>query len=322
MSRAQQANDRAAAFIIAQEDGNWNNASQAQLGAWLAESDGNKAAYWRLKHSWREADRISALGHGRADPGQESRPARRRWWVWASVAASIVIAIGGVYEQWPQMESPSQQIAGYQTAVGGLKDVTLSDGSHIQLNTASRVRTSLTAHRREAWLESGEAFFEVAHRSGAPFVVHAGDHQVTVLGTKFSLRREGKNLKVAVLEGRVRVDELKDGRPVRSAVIEGGDIAIAEDSALFVTSRSGQAVENALAWRQGMLEFNQAPLSEVAAEFNRYNKRQIVVTDPDAAGFRIGGMFPASNPDAFVRLLHDAYGLQVVTTDSEIKISS
>src|SRR3546814_6644836 len=51
-----------------------------------------------------------------------------------------------------------------------------------------------------------------------------------------------------------------------------------------------------------MLKFDQAPLSEVATEFNRYNRRQIVVTDPAAAAIRIGGTFQASNVDAFARL--------------------
>jgi len=213
-------------------------------------------------------------------------------------------------------------MAGYETPVGGRKNVALSDGTHIQLNTASRVRTSVTAKRREVWLESGEAFFEVAHRAGAPFVVHVGDRQVTVLGTKFSVRRDGNKVKVVVLEGRVRVDELEDKRPVRSAVIVGGDIALAQNDAMLVTSRSPQAVENALAWRPGMLEFNQAPLSEVAAEFNRYNRTQMFVTDADAGSFRIGGIFPASDPDAFVRLLRDAYGMKVVKTDNMIEISS
>jgi len=71
-----------------------------------------------------------------------------------------------------------------------------------------------------------------------------------------------------------------------------------------------------------MLSFDQDPLSEVAAEFNRYNRQQLVVIDADAASIRIGGIFPASKPVDFVRLLRDAYGLQVEETANSIRISS
>lgn len=324
MSRAQQATDRAAEFIIAQEDGEWDDASQAQLGAWLAACDGNKAAYWRIKHSWRKADRIGALGPARTPARTAAwRTEGRGWWAFAAMAASIAVVIGAVFEPWRTPAAPSAaQIAQYETPVGGRKIVALSDGTQIQLNTASRVRSAVNAERREVWLDSGEAFFEVVPRDGAPFVVYAGDRRITVLGTKFSVRRDGDKVEVAVLEGRVRVEKLEGDRPVRSAVIVGGDIALAEHAAMLVTTGSAQSVENALAWRQGMLEFDQTPLSDVAAEFNRYNVTQMIVTDPDARRFRIGGMFPASDPEAFVRLLRDAYGMQVVKTGEEIKISS
>ena len=80
-------------------------------------------------------------------------------------------------------------------------------------------------------------------------------------------------------------------------------------------------MEDALAWRGGMLKFDQAPLSEVAAEFNRYNRRRIVVTDPAVAAIPIGGAFQASNVEAFTRLLRDAYHLRITTKSDEITIS-
>ena len=70
-----------------------------------------------------------------------------------------------------------------------------------------------------------------------------------------------------------------------------------------------------------MLTFNLIPLSEVAAEFNRYNRTQLSV-DPSAADIPIGGTFQASNVDAFARLLHDAYGLKTEQDGDRIKIST
>lgn len=325
MSRAEQASDRAAAFIIAQEDGAWTAAHQTELDEWLAQGDGNKAAYWRMKHSWREADRIGALGRGVSEP--DGRAISRPAWQWripAAIAASIVAMVGAGY-MWlsqPQASAPIAAIA-YDTPVGGRKIVNLADGSRVQLNTASVVRTAVTENEREVWLDKGEAFFEVKH-DGRPFVVHAGNRRITVLGTKFSVRRDGEKVTVSVVEGRVRIDDA--AAPVAasasSATITGGVVAISQGDATLVTQRSEERVEKALAWREGMLSFDQASLSDVAAEFSRYNAKPLIVTDRDAASIRIGGMFPASRPDAFIRLLRDAYGLKVEETPDAIKISS
>lgn len=325
MSRAHLASDRAAQWIIAQEDGEWTEADQAKFDAWLVESEGNKAAYWRLKHSWREADRIGALGRGVADQVEPlPRYRKQRRWLASAIAASIVAVVGTTYLTLQTLAEPKPMVAAaeYATAVGGRRTVAFPDGSRIQLNTASLVRASVTPERREVWLDRGEAFFEVARDEDRPFVVHAGNRQITVLGTKFAVRRDGDKVTVTVLEGRVRVDELTDNRAVRSAVIGGGDIALAQGQATLVTTRSEERVTDALAWRSGMLRFNQASLSEVAMEFNRYNAKKLVVTDAQASNIRIGGMFPASNPEAFVRLLRDAYGLTLKETPTTIEISS
>lgn len=326
MSRAEFAADRAARWVLAQEEESWSEADQAEFEDWLAESDGNRTAYLRLRHSWREADRISALSrsHPESVERREYRPSSR-WYVPAALAASIVLAFGGTYLYRPEMLQPAtQQIVGdsYATRVGSRKIIALSDGSKVELNTASKVRTAVLPKSREVWLDQGEAFFEVAHKDRQPFIVHAGNRQITVLGTKFSVRRDGDKVTVSVLEGRVQVDEIEQGEAVRSSVIGGGDIAIARGPATLVASRSEQKVKDALSWRQGMLTFDDSNLGEIAAEFNRYNVKKLVIAAPQAATLRIGGMFPSNDPDAFVRLLRDAYGLKVAETPTEVRISN
>lgn len=332
MSRAQIANDRAADWIIRRESEGWSRADQAELDAWLAEADGNKAAYWRLKHSWREADRIGALGPvtGRAADENDGFLTRWRNWKPLAIAASVMLMVGagsGILffgasrpQQPTQLANAAPSAAKtFETPVGGHRIIPLEDGSKVELNTASSVRTSVTAEARQVWLDKGEAYFEVAHLSGRPFVVHAGSRTITVLGTKFSVRRDADRVTVSVVEGRVRVADSKDISP--ATVIRGGDIAIAQGPATLFTAKAQERVENALSWRQGVLSFDQSPLSEVAAEFNRYNAKPIIVKDGAAGAMRIGGAFPASDPEAFVRLLRDAYGLRVENREDAVIIS-
>jgi transmembrane sensor len=329
MSRAGEASDRAVQFIIAREEEGWTEADQAELEAWLAASDGNRAAYWRLKHSWDQADRIIALGYSSAadDAGatsDSSESGRAPWLIPAAAAAAFAafaVTGYGLSDGWRE-RAPLVATRQFATPTGARKVIELTDGSRVELNTASRVRAAVTDERREFWLDQGEAYFQVTRRGGQPFIVHAGSRKVTVLGTRFSVRRAGDEVSVAVLEGRVRVDQLDGTRSVGSTIVGGGDIARMSGSATLVISRSEQRIANSLAWREGMLHFDQMRLADVAAEFNRYNPRPIVVTDARTGDMRIGGMFPATDPDAFARLLRDAYGLKVEDRPEAIRISS
>lgn len=323
-----QIEEQAARWLMRRDEPEWSAADQAGLDAWLAQSMAHKAAYWRLEHGWRQADRIGSLGDA-VDPAL--RPFRGTWirraWQPVAIAASVAlifVAVGSQF-RWPGQQGPvevahSQTIT---TAVGGRKFVPLDDGSRIELNTATMLRASVTPENREVWLDQGEAYFEVRHSDTIPFVVHAGPRTITVLGTKFSVRRDGNRVTVSVVEGRVRVEgTVSRGQPGAgsSSIITTGDVAITEGSSTLVAAKSPERVANTLAWREGMLTFDQVTLGEAAAEFNRYNPRKIVIDDPEVASIRIGGTFRASNIDAFVRLLHDAYGLEISVSGDEVKI--
>lgn len=320
MSRAQEASDAAAAWIIRREHADWNDADQTMLDAWLTEADGNKAAYWRLRHSWREADRIGSLGVRPDERLQRHRP----WWP-AALAASLALAIGlgTVGLAWRSHDRPTP-LARYDTPLGARRSVALADGSRVELNTKTAVRAAVSRSRREVWLDDGEAFFEIARDPAHPFVVHAGAKTVTVLGTRFSVRREAGKVTVAVLHGRVRVDDAQEpgAAPASSATLTDGAFAISQGSSMLVTQRSEQKVEKRLAWRDGILAFDETPLEDAAAEFNRYNSLKIIVADRQAASIRVGGSFRASNVEAFSRLLRDAYGLKISRDGDTVKISS
>lgn len=319
MSRHQAIEDQALDWLIRRDEPDWSDGDQAELDEWLAESMANRAAWLRAEHGWAQADRVRSLG----DWG-EVRPSgyRRPRWLSAAIAASLLLAIGiGGYSLMPEFGNrPETQQARFDTPVGGHKIISLADGSRIELNTESVVRAAVDEKSRDVWLDSGEAYFEVKHRDGEPFVVHAGSRTITVLGTKFSVRRDKDRVTVNVIEGRVRVDD-GQGRDTSAAIITAGDTAIARAGSTLIAPKSEERVEGALAWRDGMLTFNLIPLSDVAAEFNRYNRAQLSV-DPSAAGIPIGGTFQASNVEAFVRLLHDAYGLKTEQDGDRIRISN
>ena len=325
MSDARHIEEQAAQWLLRSEQPDWSEEQDARLREWLDQSYSHKAAFWRLEHGWRKADRLGALGGGAAVPAQRV-PAFANWQR-VAIAASIALMIVLV----PTYFIASRDISGggqqtaeqqFSTALGARKTVALADGSKVELNTATIGRALVNDRQREFWLDRGEAYFDIVHDAARPFVIYAGTRTVTVLGTKFSVRRDGDRVTVNVIQGRVKVD-LGPSRPDGpSTTIGVGDTAVADGDSTIVASRSLEQVERAMSWRQGMLTFDNATLADAAAEFNRYNARKIEILDEQAAQTRIGGTFEANNVDAFARLLREAYGVKVEVDPGAVKISA
>lgn len=312
MSNAAHIDEVAARWLLRREAEDWSGDDQAALDAWIEADPLHRMAYWRLEHGWSQADRLSALRTPR-EPRVSSRAVSlwRRAAVLGALAACLVAAIVAPFVGQLGRDT-------YATEIGGHEAVPLADGTRVELNTQTRLRAAVSDKARDVWLDRGEAYFEVAHDAGRPFVVHVGRRQVTVLGTKFSVRRESDRIEVDVVEGRVRVSA---GEATPPPVLTRGDRLIAEGRSTLVT-QDGDRVANALVWRKGLVSFDQSTLAAAAAEFNRYNRKKLVIDDPTAAAMRIGGSFEAENVEAFARLLQEAYGLKVEDDGDKLKISS
>ena len=296
---------------------NWTDSDQAALDTWLAESSSHLLAYWRLEAAWDRTHRLAALRSPmRNQSGQGGKSAKPNIVKIAAalVAVSTLVSLGALYSS-----KPTEKV--FATTTGGHKIVTLADGSSVELNTNTVLHLSANAEGRSATLEQGEAYFQIKHDTARPFVVTAGDHRVTDLGTKFVVRKNIGSIKIALLEGRARVDGIGPLAHSASATLTPGDVAIATDETLAVTKKPQRQLANDLAWRRGLLVFNNTPLADVVAELNRYNATKLAVADPNTAKIEIGGTFPASDMAAFIRVAHELLGLRVESRGNEMVVS-
>tara|TARA_A100001391_G_scaffold158618_3_gene117094 strand:+ start:1405 stop:2379 length:975 start_codon:yes stop_codon:yes gene_type:complete len=323
MRRQASIENQALDWLVKRQRPEWASDDQDDLDAWLNESIAHKAAFWRAEYGWQQTDRLQSLGLKTGLVAARSQ-ARFRWIHFAAAASLVAfLAIGGFASRPDLANQPHtivQQVQ-HQTAIGGREEFELPDGSRVELNTSTTVRAAVSEARREVWLDSGEAFFDVVHDPDRPFIVHAGGKTITVLGTKFSVRRDESHTIVSVLEGRVRIDELA-GPSHKVTIVEDGGTAYSRNSSILLAAKSAKRVRNSLAWREGELSFEQAPLSEVVSEFNRYNETKLLVSDNNAANILIGGSFKTSSTDSFVRLLRDAYGLNIQREGDTVRIST
>ncbi len=278
-----------------------------------------------------------------AVPGNP-RPFTRRWMPMA-MAASIMFVLLGSGALFNQPLDWLQQSPVYQTALGENKTYVLEDGSTIVLDTQTRLSIDFSAATRRIVLESGQARFDVAHDKSRPFVVEAGSGRITALGTAFIVKKADKNtsgseILVTLLEGKVAVAQEKAPDPATALLQESTASHPAEDKfapAPTVTLEAGQQVayspsgisakaevdlEQATAWQEGRLVFEDHSLAEVLADLNRYSSTKILLGNSKLDDIRITGVFKTGDNKKVVQTLttyfniratNDNYGNLILT---------
>jgi len=313
MSAAENIRAEAAAWLVKRAE-SWSEADQAALDSWIAQSPAHRVAYLRLDAAWSSADRLAALR-----PVQEAQAPKRLLPLLMRVAAVVAIAsVLGIAAMRAFTPAPDRVFA---TKIGGRETVSFADGSKIELNTSTVLRTRMTTRAREVWLDRGEAYFEIKHDPAHPFTVMVEGHRVTDLGTKFYIRRDGARVEVGLVEGRARVEQHSMLMPSQSALLAPGDVVRATGDSMSMEKESADELSSALAWRRGMLVFHRAPLGEVAAEYNRYNRVKIVIASADVARRPITATVPVNDLAAFARMAENFFGLHVTRNGDEIVVT-
>ena len=308
---------RAVEWIERRHFGPWSPQDEESLEAWLSQSLHHRVAFDRLDLGWQRTERLAALRLSQTPSGAEPTTRRFPWRAIGTVSSAIVLA--AVVAGWFFL-SADQKLT-YATSIGGREVVRLIDGSQIELNTDTKIRVSERADGRKIWLDHGEAYFQIVHDAARPLTVDVGDERITDLGTKFLLRKDDGRLKIAVAEGGVRLERGRDVPRQKAIVLRTGDIAIATPSGVLINKAPESTLMNDLAWRTGILIFHHSRLADVAAEFNRYNHKQIVIADPAVANFEIGGTFPTTDVDGFAAVSRDVLRLHVQTNNGAVWIS-
>ncbi len=260
-----------------------------------------------------------------------AEPPRRRWLLPAAIAAALSLIAVAAGAWFTMQRSVWQEFA---TDYGGFEKVVLDDGSVVHLNTNSAMRVRIAADHRQVVLDRGEALFKVAHDPNRPFDVEAAGTTVRAVGTEFSVRVRaaneaqsggGTDVEVLVKEGRVAIDppkrELERAAvlPSSTSTLSAGETVTITSNHVHVEKVAEADVSRKLSWTEGRLWFERQRLADVVAEFNRYNRRQMVIADPAIADLRIGGGFEATDPESFVAALERTLGVRAFpSTDPDV----
>lgn len=302
--------DDAAALWAARADaGDLDGAQSAALETWLAGDIRRLGAYARARAVLASADRAAALkGLDTSDRGRAPVQISRRRLAWGAGALAASVA-GGVLV-WREAGKDR-----FSTRIGEMRVVTLSDGSTVTLNTASRMVVEISERSREIALLAGEAIFDVAYDANRPFIVRVGEVVIRAIETSVAVRRLNDAApEILVREGSVEV--LRGG---------GAALRVAAHERIVASTPAPSEITNAqiereLAWRDGRLAFEGETLAQAAQEFARYSQIRLVFEDPSIGNEEVTGLFVSTDPVGFAHAVATAFNLEAETREGEVRL--
>lgn len=328
-NREEEIFDQASLWIAKMSRG-LNADETEQLQGWLGEQR-NREVLFKMAAIWDKMDHLQSLAgifqfpepEPKVEPqtaapspkSSQPRPQSKRarfsaLVLSASVAALLMVALvfTGLTPTTPE-EIYKKTLA---TAAGDTASFDLQDGSHILLNTNSRLQVQFSNEERLLILEQGELSINVAHDFSRPLSVITGNRVVQAVGTIFNVHmRDDQVVDIVVTEGKVRVKEvlmedrgLPVGRlPETAMTLVGGEkVSLGSANESVIKVRQAEIAVD-LGWRQGNLIFRGETLEQAMAEVGRYTDVEFEIKDSDIRHKRIAGLFKIGDLDGLLLAL-------------------
>jgi transmembrane sensor len=293
---------------------------------WLQASDAHTAAWARICRTWEALGERPAASADVATRATRPLPATQvlpKGWRLSrrglGFAAASLMSAGLV----AALFGPTLLIrieADFRTGAGETQIVTLADGSRVTLAPETALADDFNGTARHVRLLAGEAYFEVQRDHSRPFVVHAQDASVRVLGTAFSVRDTGHGTRVELAHGAIAL------RPQRAD--NGGELTLAPGDVVTVDRMDGKAelshvdpADIAL-WREGRLSVTDQPLGDVLTLIQRQHPAWIMLAESNLATLRVTGLYDLSDPDKALMALAAPFNLEVRAASPYLRIVS
>lgn len=267
---------------------------------WYRASELHARAFDDVSRTWSDAAQLQDLRH-LVEPAAPVA-ARDSWRVRAMAASVAFVAIVGVLV-WALMRP---QV--YETQVGEVRELVLSDGTMLALGGKTVVAIRMTDKQRFAELREGEIFLSVHPDKQRPFFVSAGETSLRVVGTQFDVRRGVSQIEIGVLEGTVEV--VGEREPQAFKRVNGGQQLVATNRGELGEPQSTGPMQPG-SWRKGQRVYIDAPLREIVADANRYSQQSVELADASLGELKVSVSFRAENQQQMLNSLQLALPLTV-----------
>ncbi|MDN5217350.1 DUF4974 domain-containing protein [Fulvivirgaceae bacterium BMA12] len=207
-----------------------------------------------------------------------------------------------------------------RTIPGQQATITLSDGSMVMLNAASKLvyPAQFKGRTREVTLE-GEGFFEVIPAAKQPFVVRSGNLITTASGTAFNVKAypEDGMAEVAVQKGQVSVARIND-RTSKPTIVTANMLYRINNK---VANLKPVTFTDQVAWRDRTLLFKVTPFSEVAKTLSRWYGTKIILDNEAIGNCKITGQFRYESLENVLKMLEHAVNITYEITEGGVRVN-
>lgn len=161
---------------------------------------------------------------------------------------------------------PDQEIV-YHTLVvpkGSSFQITLSDGTKVWINAMSKLKfPAQMGHEERRVHLDGEAYFDVAHDKGRPFVVENKGADIKVLGTEFNINTYSSVAKTTLVKGSVELINATG----HNVILSPGQRADYHEGEIRVRTAN---VAKDIAWKRGEFYFYNETIGQILNEISRW----------------------------------------------------
>ena len=304
--------DQAINWVILLHSGNATEQDRKQAQQWQERSHSHQKAYIEAEQLWLDmgdAMLLPASSQPITLPALKTEQPRKIIYPTTRLipfAAAAVLLLAILY---PYFSFSDYWLSDYRTAVGEQKNIVLSDGSRILLNTDTAISVQVDPSQRNIKLLRGQAVFTVATDPNRPFEVTTDEAVVKALGTVFDVLEDSQGTQVTVEEHAVSIRPLTEKGGVKTVRINEGQQTRYNAKTGFGPITGINIKQNA-AWQRGKLIFKNQELSAVIAELNRYYHGHIMLTDNKLATLRVTGVFPLDDPKAVLSMIEQTLPLK------------
>ena len=280
---------------------------------WLAKSEEHRAAFQLASRTWHKLDLLARLEAFDLPANDDAPMISRR----ALAAGAGVLAVGiGSYVALSGSDAEA-----FETGIGERREIALADGTRVLLNASSRIEARIRENRREARVTAGEALFAIAESGAGVFSITTPSGEIEAASGQILVKLLPEGARVALLSDGARASRRTwlGGSP---PVAAGASSEIVFGETVEVGAVSADQLERRLSWRDGMLAFDDTPLSEAVADVTRQSGVRFTFADPALADLRVGGLVRADDLDAFLTLLNNNLAVRSERRDGEIVLSS
>jgi transmembrane sensor len=288
-------------WLVRQQSGTFSISERRKFEQWLAADSSHRRVYEQVERAWRDLPCPQAeLSVARKKTG---RLRLLHHPLLLASAASVLLAVGlGVKEGWPLVDDSV-----FQTAKGELRQITLTDGSLVELNSDTELAVHYTWRGRSLELVRGEALFSVAPGKLRPFEVWAGGGKLRDIGTRFDVAIGPLANRISVLDGAINLSLPATGEQRQT---EAGQM-MTYNAATILSEPVAADIQTFAVWRNRKLIFRNTPLSEVVRELERYHPVHIRLADSSLNNLTLGGVFDSNDLERFLTTLEAVLPVEV-----------